>query len=383
MQFWSKRLPVAVAVISLGCLAAAVLATRAAAQAPPSAAKSPKSGAFFKNVTTSTLKELTPDDFLSAMGVMTDSLGWDCSECHPGAGTDKADWVFDTPRKKTARKMVEMVYEINKTNFAGAQLVTCYTCHHARDTPATTVSLDALYSTPNQEKDDIVKAQQGAPAASAVLDKYIAAIGGTQKVNAITSYITSGKSLGFAGLGGNGEFTIYAKSPDQRTTQIVFKDHPERGQSTWAFNGKTGWIVTPRGFLDEYELSGANIDGARIEAQLSFPGQIKASLTNWRSGGVDTIGDQDYQILQGSGPKGLLVTLYFDTESGLLKRMIRYTNSPIGRVPTQIDYADYRDVNGVKFPFEISFLWLDGRWTAKLESVKTNVAIEAAKFGKP
>ena len=113
------------------------------------------------------------------MGVMADSLGLDCADCHPGAGSDKVDWVVDTPEKKTARKMVEMVADINKTNFAGAQMVTCYTCHHARDVPSTTIALDDLYSTPNKERDDVIKADPGAVPANAILDKYIAALGGS------------------------------------------------------------------------------------------------------------------------------------------------------------------------------------------------------------
>src|SRR5579884_924168 len=77
---------------------------------PAAAAKGPTSGEFFKNVTTSTLKDLTPSDFLGAMGVMTAAVGYDCSNCHPGAGTDSMDWVSDAiPQKRTARKMVEMV----------------------------------------------------------------------------------------------------------------------------------------------------------------------------------------------------------------------------------------------------------------------------------
>ena len=117
MKVWSKRLILTAAGIAAGWMVGFGLTNRAAAQAPvPPGAKA---GTYFKNVTTSTLKELTPDDFLSAMGVMADSLGLDCADCHPGAGTDKVDWVFDTPAKKTARKMVEMVASINKTNFAG------------------------------------------------------------------------------------------------------------------------------------------------------------------------------------------------------------------------------------------------------------------------
>jgi len=61
----------------------------------------------------------------------------------------------------------------------------------------------------------------------------------------------------------------------------------------------------------------------------------------------------------------------------------RQNSSPVGRVATQVDYSDYRDVGGIKFPFELNFQWLDGRYTAKINDVKVNVAIDAAKFGKP
>jgi hypothetical protein len=279
--------------------------------------------------------------------------------------------------------MTEMVAVINKTNFAGAQLVTCYTCHHARDVPATTIALDALYSTPNQEKDDIVKANPTQPAATAILDKYIAAIGGQQKLNGLTSYVMTGESIGYSDLGGDAAFVAYAKAPNQRSTQISYPQHPDRGVSIWTVNPTTAWITTPRGYMGTYELDGNNLAGAKFEAQLSFPGQIKTILTNWKSGTPESIGDKDYAVVQGTGANGLLVTLYFDQETGLLRRMIRYIPSPIGRAPTQIDYADYRDVGGIKFPFEISFLWLDGRYTAKLKDIKTNVAIDAAKFAKP
>src|SRR5580658_3335108 len=384
MRLWSKRLMLAAAGITVGLIFGFTLSNRAAAQAP--AAPGAKAGTYFKNVTTSTLKELTPDDFLSAMGVMADSLGLDCADCHPGAGTDKVDWVFDTPAKKTARKMVEMVASINKTNFNGVQNVTCYTCHHARDRPATTIALDALYSTPNMEKDDFIAADPMQPPAAQILDKYIAALGGQQKLNGLTSYILNGESIGYEGLGGNGTFTVYAKAPDNKTTTIFFKDHPDRGTSAWTFNGKVGWMSVPRGLLGEYELSGGNLDGARLEGQLGFPGQIKTIITNWRTGSPESIGDKDYVVVQGSrgvGANQTLVTLYFDSKTNLLFRMIRYTASPIGRVPTQTDYADYRDVNGIKFPYDYQFLWLDGRFNAKLNNVQVNVAIDAAKFGKP
>lgn len=352
-----------------------------AAQGQPTAAAGQKAGEAFKNVTTSTLKELSVDDFVASMGLISANLGLDCADCHPNAGTDKADFVIDTPRKVTTRRMVEMVAGINRTNFAGVQRVTCWTCHHGRITPATTISLDAWYDAPGIELDDTVRQESGQPTADQVLDKYIQALGGAQRLASLTSFVATGNALGYGDLGGNADFTMFAKSPNQRATLITYKAS-ERPASSWSFDGRTGWIKTPRGLLGEYELIGSELDGARLEAQLSFPGQIKQALTNWRGAATRSIGDRDFVVVQGSGPRGFLATLYFDPASGLLSRMVRYGPSPIGRMPTQIDYADYRDVGGIKFPFEYKFTWLDGRYTAKLNKVDTNVAIDAAKFGR-
>jgi len=356
------------------------------AQAQVTVAPGKKAGEVFKNVTTSTLTELSVDDFLASMGVMSAALGFDCADCHPGAGTDKADFVIDSnPAKKTARRMIEMVADINRRNFAGVQRVTCYTCHHTREVPVTTIALDNLYASFPREDDDVVPPATGLGRQSAdqILDKYIEALGGAQRLAGLTSFIATGVSIGYGEFGGDGDFTIFAKAPNQRTTFITFKEHPDRGDSVWAFDGRTGWIKTPRGLLSEYELIGEELDGARLEAQMAFPGQIKQALNNWRIGQRRTIGDKDYLVVQGTGPRGLLATLYFDPQSGLLVRMVRYGPSPVGRVPTQIDYSDYRDVGGIKFPFEYKFSWLDGRYTAKLKEIKTNVAIEAVKFGRP
>jgi photosynthetic reaction center cytochrome c subunit len=368
-----------VALIGVWC------AGRASAQAgqAPGASKGQTAGEVFKNVTTSTLKGITVDDFMGSMGVMSAALGFDCSDCHTGAGTDEVVWEADTPKKRTARKMVEMVAVINRANFGGAQLVTCYTCHHGRDRPPTTIALDTLYGPPNEERDDIIAASPDQPSADPILDKYIQALGGAERLQGLTSFVATASGLGYEGLGGGGSVQIFAKAPDQRTTIIQFKDHPERGDSTRTFNGRVGWIKTPRALLKEYELTGSELDGARLDAELSFPAQIKRVLTNLHAGFPDSVTGRDVQVVQGTGPRGLLATLYFDKESGLLVRLVRYGRTPIGRVPTQVDYSDYRDVGGIKFPFQYTFSWLDGKDSFKLTDVKTNVPIDPAKFDKP
>ena len=339
-------------------------------------------GETFKNVTTGPLKDLSVDDFIAAMGVLTDDLGLDCADCHPGAGSDHADFVIDTKSKITARKMIEMVGTINRANFNGVQKVTCWTCHHGRDIPATTIALETVYDSPNKENDDIVQPDRSQPTPAQVFEKYYTALGGKDKVAAVNSFVATGQSIGYEGLGGNASFTIYSQKPNKRTTLIQYKD-TSREDSAWAFNGTTGWIKTPRALVGEYEVYGGERDGMRFEAQLAFPTDLATQLTGLHTGPMQSIGDRDFTVVQGYGQRNLLVTLYFDASTGLLARMVRYSPGPIGRMPTQIDYSDYKDVNGVKFPFTYTFLWLDGRYTAKISDVKTNVAIDAALFGQP
>ena len=390
MKIWIRRLTLAAAAIVLAFAVNTAISKRATAQATASKSEAAAAmsgtrtaGQVFKNVTTSTLKGITVDDFMGSMGVMAAALGFDCSDCHTGAGTDKVDWVVDTPRKKLARKMVEMVAVINRDNFGGAQMVTCWTCHHGKDIPATTIALDHLYGPPNEETDDVITRDPDGPPAAQVLDKYIQALGGAEKVNSLKSYIVTGTQAGYVQVKGGGQFEIYAQSPDERTLRVTFKDAPDRGNQTRAFNGTVGWVTTPRALLGEYKVTGTELDGLHVDAELAFPGQIKNTLTNLRVGYPDTVNGKEVKVVQGRGPRGILVTLYFDKESGLLVREIRFGRSPIGRVPVQADYGDYREVDGIKFPFQYKLSWLDGRDSYEISDVKVNVPIDAKVFGQP
>jgi photosynthetic reaction center cytochrome c subunit len=335
----------------------------------------------FKNI--QVLKGISVDDFMGTMGVMSISLGFCCSDCHTGAGTDKVAWEADTVRKQIARRMTTMVQNINRDSFGGRQVVTCWTCHRGRDRPVVTPTLDYVYGNNlNPDRDDVFTQAQGAAPADQIIDKYIQAIGGAQRVNAITSYAAKGMSTGYAGLGGGGQVEIYAKTPDQRATYIHFPD-PARGDSTRTYDGKAGWIATPLAVLRVYELTAGELNGARLDAQLTFPGQIKQALRNLRVGLPNTVDEKVVETVQGEGPGGVIATLYFDKQTGLLLRTVRFSPSPIGRVPTQVDYSDYRDVNGIKTPFKFTFSWLDGRDTFELSQVQFNVAVDASKFGKP
>jgi hypothetical protein len=121
----------------------------------------------------------------------------------------------------------------------------------------------------------------------------------------------------------------------------------------------------------------------RLEADVWFPSRLKQSLTKWRTGAPMTIAEREVQPVQGTTAGGGTATLCFDVESGLLVRLVRFSESPVGRLVTQIDYSDYRDVSGIKMPFRWTVSWLDGRSVFELSEVRANVAIDAGRFAIP
>ena len=332
----------------------------------------------FKNVTT--LRGISVDEFMSTMGVFSAALGFSCEDCHTGGSNNWARYAEDvSPRKNTARRMVGMMAEINKQHFGGRQVVTCFSCHRGANRPKVTPSLVLLYGTPPPDELDVLlpPAPPGTPTAAQILDTYLQAIGGA-RATSLTSIVGKGTYSGYGPEGFPRPVEIYAKAPSQKA--IVVRD-PTSGDNATVFDGKTGWISAPFKPIDVMELHGAEIDSARAEAELSFPANVKQTLTNMRSS-TDFLNDRSVLAVQGN--KGAaLVTMYFDAETGLLTRLVRSTPSVVGRLPIQIDYADYRDVAGLKLPFKWTTTWLDGRSNFELTDVQVNVAIDAARFARP
>src|SRR4030095_14789262 len=108
----------------------------------------------FKNV--QALKGIGVDDFMLTMGIMSAAVGSDCVGCHPSAGTDHVDWALDTPRKRTARRMVQMVTALTRAGCGARRVLTCWPCHRGRDRPVTTPTLDTVYGEPTVDFDDVL-----------------------------------------------------------------------------------------------------------------------------------------------------------------------------------------------------------------------------------
>ncbi len=352
-------------------------AAAACAQAPP--AKPAMSDQVFKNVRI--LKGIPVDEFMATMGFFSASLGETCTDCHSaesGGSWDK--YADDNPRKNTARAMIGIMNAINKNYFGGKREITCYSCHRGVERPDVTPSLADLYGPPQMKEPDQFREPAGkTQSPDQILDKFIQAVGGSDRLSKITSFAAQGTYQGYQDE--KYPVDIFAQAPDQLTTIV----HTAAGDSTTTFDGRTGWIAGPATErpVALLELTGTDLTGARLDAALAFPARLPQALTQWRTGASPAIDGHDVQMLQATGDGRYPVNLYFDSKSGLLLRLVRYTDSPVGLNPTQIDYADYREVAGVRMPFLVTVTWLDGKSITQLTEIQPNVPIDAARFERP
>ena len=329
------------------------------------------------------LRGIPVDEFMDTMGMFAAATGLNCTDCHvEESGGSWARYADDNPLKERARTMVVMVNTLNRTHFEGRRVVTCYSCHNGRRRPQVNPSLAAQYAVDPIIVDpyEILQSPPGAPTVDAVLDRYIQAVGGAARLAGVTSFTAQGTYGGFDDFAAY-PLEIFASAPGLRTTIL----HSQYGDQTTTYDGRSGWIAAPMAVkpLPVMQLTGDNLEGLGVEAELAFPGRIKQVLGEWIVGPFAVIADRDVRMVQGRKPGGSPITLYFDEESGLLTRLVRYSDSPVGRVPTQIDYEDYRDVSGIQMPFKWTSTWTDGRTVFELSSVQPNARIDLARFAKP
>jgi hypothetical protein len=323
----------------------------------------------YKNI--QVLKGIPAEQLIPTMQFIAASLGVECEHCH----VEHANEKDDKKPKLIARKMMTMMMAINKDNFEGHREVTCYSCHRGSLKPVATPIITS--ESPRAEEAGGAKSGETKPAlptADQLLDKYLAAIGGAEKLQKISTRVQKGTLLAF----GDQHFPvdIYSKAPDKRDSVM----HLKNGDSITAFDGKQGWLSIPGRV---HMMSAAENDAVRIDADLYFPAHVKTLYQKFAVAPGEKIDGRDTYLVVGESEGKPPLQLYFDKDSALLLRLIRYAETALGRNPTQIDYADYREADGVKIPFRWTLSRPGNHFTIQIDQVQQNVPVDDAKFVAP
>jgi hypothetical protein len=377
----ARRTFVAAATLTFICLLGAGFeASHAPAPAAPAAAQGqpPMAENVYLNI--QVLKGILVDQFNDTMGMFASALLLDCVGCHDGRITaDPKAFALSTPRIERARQMVVMMNNINRLYFGGQRRVTCFTCHAGDPQPERSPSLTLQYSElVNDPSSWKFFPDVAAPPAEKVLARYIEAVGGAQRLAALTSFSATGTYLGFETSDTEVPFDVVARAPEQRAE----KAETGANDLLWYFNGNAAGRYHPDTPIPLIEFTGWSLSGSRVDTKSLFPATLVKAFQQWQMG-YAAIDGREVIVARGVNPNESPVNLHFDSETGLLVRLVRWVDTAAGPVPVQIDYSDYRDVAGVKMPFTWVRTWTNGQSNIKLKEIRPNVTIDNARFARP
>jgi photosynthetic reaction center cytochrome c subunit len=366
--------------ISFLVIGLALIINRTSAQNPPAQTNATSAEKTVEQVQKNiqVLKGLPQSQLVPVMNFMAASVGRRCNYCHVNKD---GDWDYasdEKPEKKTAREMVTMVMGINKNTFRGNPEVSCYTCHRGRTSVAHTLSMPL--PTPEQPPSPAPSPTgqpQTNPTAEQIIDKYYQALGGTAVIDKLKSRVMKG-----ALTANNGVELGYELDQSGPESVLAILTTQQAGVIERGFDGTVGWEKSARGIRD---LADGEVSYLRRYPALYTDIKLKDQFSRVSFGGKQQIDGRDVYVLRATTTSGKRETLFFDVETSLLVRRSTSTTTPVGTIPEQVDFADYKDVEGMKLPFTIRVSAIDPTYSVvrKFTEIKLNVPLDPKRFNKP
>ena len=372
--------------ITVKVLPASALAQQAGTHAE-GAEKKKTAGEGFKNV--QVLKDIPAEQLLPSMRYMTAALGVRCDYCHEAERFESDD----KPTKQRAREMMKMMFAIDTDNFSGRREVTCYTCHRGAAKPVSVPALasantaapgalavqgaNAATSEPSSEASTSTTTGAAAslPDVEDIFAKYVQAIGGTEAIHRNKTRIEKGMVEGPHVV--HGTMETYRLAPNKAFAVL----HTASGDTMEGVNGAIGWGRRPNGELTDE--AGDELARSKQWAEF-FPGEMfKQDYTRFQVRAKERIEGHEAFVVMAWWPSGETDQIYFDAQSGLLLRVTHQIESPLGALPLETDYDDYRDVSGLKIPFLVRVTRIDGVTTYTWKQMDANVRVDERRFEKP
>lgn len=318
------------------------------------------------------LQGLSPIQLQRTMNTVRASLGVHCDFCH--VVTEEGGWQWardDKETKRTARRMMRMVMDINRGQFEGRPVVGCNTCHRGAQRPSSTPALPQApppFPTP-------VADRAGYPTVKEILDHYVSAAGGEAAANRMARAKTvriKGTRQTWDGVGV--PFELLQAGDRFRITLDA-----AGGQVVQTFDRAAGRVRDAKGTRDMKPDQLENALALAAGFQAFAPADVAPGAM---VEGKERIGDRDAWQVVAQLDGHTRSRFFFDAQTGLLLRRTVERDGPIGRIPEQLDLSDYRSNQGAVLPF-VQRLSLVDPWvgsTRRLETIEVDVPVEEAVF---
>jgi photosynthetic reaction center cytochrome c subunit len=361
-----------------GAVLGLVLASALLAAAQQPAAVKPAEQVY-KNI--QVLTGVPSNQIIPTMQFMRDSLGVTCEFCHVDDRTKRE--ADDKPAKKTARTMIAMELAINKDNFNARPTVTCFTCHRGTNAPVGSPVVPSEHPVLLDKEET-----PNLPSVDDIVAKYVTALGGEDAIRKVNSrVITYTRDQSAAPGAAAPPPTVTVERDEKAPNQVVNIAKSPAGTATDGFDGTAAWTLDAKGKVSD--VNGPALDaakrGADFYGDLGLDLNLKQRYTRLAARRIDKVEARDayvvYAFKQAGAPPDWL---YFDTQTGLLLRLVEFNATPLGNDPTYTDYHDYRNVGGgLKYPFQVDRYGMAAFTTISVQKVQNNAPVDSSKFSKP
>jgi zinc protease len=221
-------------------------------------------------------------------------------------------------------------------------------------------------------------APASAPALTAdqILENYIKAIGGRENWKKLTTRISTG-TIDVPAMNLSGLVTVREKAPNRSIFTVNFNG----AVFQQGFDGTIGWSNDPQNGLREQ--AGEELAETKRDSDFYHPLDLKQMYSKITLTGTDKIDDRDAYIVEASSADLGTDKIYFDTQNGLVLRIVGQHHTMDGPATFTEDFSDFREVDGIKLPYTVHQESPSSTFTIKFTEIRHNEAIEDAAFAKP
>jgi len=210
--------------------------------------------------------------------------------------------------------------------------------------------------------------------ASDVFDRFAKATGG-ETLAKIKTRSTKG-AFEMPAMNLQAEMDVFVRSADGYYSISKM----DAGTFERGYDGKVGWAKDPFGGLRE--LEGTELADVRRDANLQMPIEMAKLFPEAKLKGKEKIEAGETWVIEAPGTNKPQ-KLYFHADSGLLARWERDGTSPNGPISVVADFKDYREVDGIKLAYFVTYSMGEFQFGIRIAEVKHGVEVPAPKFAKP
>jgi hypothetical protein len=227
-----------------------------------------------------------------------------------------------------------------------------------------------------------VAAQDPPATADQLVNKAIAARGGEARIKAVQSQRVSG-TISF-GPGADGPFLVELKRPGKVHMEVKIQDQTIMR----IYDGRdSAWLVNPfSGSKGPVAMTGSDLQNIVEESDFDGPlVDYQAKGNKIELMGKDQLSGKAVLKLKLTTRAGEVRTYSFDAATFLLARWEGTRKSEDQEVPVETFFSNYRDVNGLKFAFEVDSdsPGIDRVQKLTVEKIELDAQIDDTRFNKP